>query len=139
MAPTSIDDIKAKSELKRWLDGWTEGWLKEWLKEWLVEWLEGEVEGEVKGKVKGKVEVWLEEWLEGKWNGELKEKVEGKLEGKLEAIQNNIMTVLAVRFGPAPTPVKENIIRCPDYNLLENILVKSLEAKTMDEFTSHLS
>ncbi|MDR3211670.1 MAG: hypothetical protein LBU79_07125 [Planctomycetota bacterium] len=65
-------------------------------------------------------------------------KAESELKGKLKGSQNNIMTILAVRLGPVPNPVKEKVLRCLDFNLLETMLVKSLEAKTMEEFNSHL-
>ncbi|MDR3211671.1 MAG: hypothetical protein LBU79_07130 [Planctomycetota bacterium] len=74
-----------------------------------------------------------------KAESELKGWLKGKLKGKLEGSQNNIMTILAVRFGPVPNPVKEKVLYCLDFNLLKTMLVESVKAKTLEEFTSHLS
>ncbi|MDR3211673.1 MAG: hypothetical protein LBU79_07140 [Planctomycetota bacterium] len=123
MAPTSIDDIKAESNMKGFVQGFVEGFVKVRVKIWLKEWLEGR----------------LEEKLEGRLKERLKARLEERVEEKLRSTQNSIMTVLAVRFGPPPIPVKEKVLRCLDFNLLETMLVKSAEAKTMEEFNSHLS
>ncbi|MDR3212174.1 MAG: hypothetical protein LBU79_09690 [Planctomycetota bacterium] len=61
-------------------------------------------------------------------------KAQSRKEGELKGIRNSIVTVLTVRFGEIPIPLKEKVLHCQDLILLKAMLMEAADSETLDEF-----
>lgn len=91
-------------------------------------------EAEMSGRLKDREDTESQEWLSSyELRGREKGKLEGKLEGMLEGRRVNLILLLTHKFGPIPSSVKERIAEIDNQDILDSLIVKTMDATSLDD------